>query len=82
MEVMDTSLDKFYKMVEAQNEKIPEEVIGKIALAVSWNLRIKKCGNMGVCCRWSKPCITCKLNCMSSTVMSNRQTSSSIVQGR
>ncbi|ELT91393.1 hypothetical protein CAPTEDRAFT_164038 [Capitella teleta] len=34
MEVMDTSLDKFYKMVEEQKGKIPEEVIGKIAYAV------------------------------------------------
>lgn len=34
MEVMDTSLDKFYKMVYENGQKIPEEVLGKIAVAV------------------------------------------------
>ena len=38
MEVMDTSLDKFYKMVYDNGHKIPEEVLGKIALAVSRGL--------------------------------------------
>ena len=35
MEVMDTSLDKFYKMVYENDRKIPEEVLGKIANVVS-----------------------------------------------
>ena len=35
MEVMDTSLDKFYKMVYDNDAKIPEDILGKIALAVS-----------------------------------------------
>ena len=34
MEVMDTSLDKFYKMVYQQNKCIPEEVLGKVSYAV------------------------------------------------
>ena len=35
MEVMDASLDKFYKYVYDNGRVIPEEVIGKIAVAVS-----------------------------------------------
>ncbi|KAF2879086.1 hypothetical protein ILUMI_27095 [Ignelater luminosus] len=34
MEVMDTSLDKFYAKVYKHNRKIPEDILGKIALAV------------------------------------------------
>ena len=35
MELMDTSLDKLYKIVyEKLNEKLPEPIIGKIAVAV------------------------------------------------
>jgi len=34
MEVMDTSLDKFYKMVYDNGHSIPEDVLGKMALAV------------------------------------------------
>ncbi|KAF5293601.1 hypothetical protein FQA39_LY03086 [Lamprigera yunnana] len=34
MEVMDTSLDKFYAKVFKHNRKIPEDILGKIALAV------------------------------------------------
>lgn len=34
MEVMDTSLDKFYPKVYSLNETIPENVLGKIAFAV------------------------------------------------
>lgn len=34
MEVMDTSLDRFYKMVYNQGTTIPEEVLGKIAVSV------------------------------------------------
>ena len=42
MEVMDTSLDKFYKLAFDNNKPIPEPVLGKIAVAVStlpvdWN---------------------------------------------
>ncbi len=35
MEVMDTSLDKFYKLAFESGKKMPEEVLGKIAVAVS-----------------------------------------------
>lgn len=35
MEVMDMSLDKFYTRVNDQNSRIPEDILGKIALAVS-----------------------------------------------
>ena len=35
MEVMDTSLDKFYRLVFDNKHTIPENVLGKIALAVS-----------------------------------------------
>ncbi|XP_064477964.1 dual specificity mitogen-activated protein kinase kinase 6-like isoform X2 [Ornithodoros turicata] len=34
MEVMDTSLDKFYRKVFGQGKTIPEEILGKIAYAV------------------------------------------------
>ena len=36
MELMDTSLDKFYKFVyEKLKEAIPENILGKITVAVS-----------------------------------------------
>ena len=35
MEVMDTSLDKFYKLAFENSKPIPEPVLGKIAVAVS-----------------------------------------------
>ena len=35
MEVMETSLDKFYKKIYANGETIPEEVLAKIAYSVS-----------------------------------------------
>ena len=35
MEVMDTSLDKFYLKVKDHGRKIPEDILGKIAFAVS-----------------------------------------------
>jgi len=35
MEVMDMSLDKFYKMLYENGKTIPEDVLGKIAVAVS-----------------------------------------------
>jgi len=34
MEVMDTSLDKFYRMIYPKDQKIPEEILGKIAVSV------------------------------------------------
>ena len=41
MELMDTSLDKFYKMVIEKGKTIPEDILGKITVAVcavSYNL--------------------------------------------
>ncbi len=36
MELMDASLDRFYKYVNRKmNQRMPENIIGKIALAVS-----------------------------------------------
>ena len=35
MEVLTTSLDKFYKLLHEKNKKIPEPVLGKVAVAVS-----------------------------------------------
>lgn len=37
MEVMDMSLDKFYIKVYKHNRSIPENILGKIAFAVSKN---------------------------------------------
>ena len=34
MELMDTSLDKFYKKVIEKGETIPEDILGKITVAV------------------------------------------------
>lgn len=34
MEVMDTSLDKFYRILHKKGKSIPEEILGKIAVAV------------------------------------------------
>lgn len=34
MELMDTSLDKFYKQVKAKGQKIPEEILGKITVSI------------------------------------------------
>ena len=39
MEVMDISLDKFYTKATANNIKIPETVLGKIAFSVSYSLK-------------------------------------------
>jgi mitogen-activated protein kinase kinase 3 len=38
MEVMDTSLDKFYTKVCHHRRQIPEDILGKIAFAVSFLL--------------------------------------------
>lgn len=35
MELMDTSLDKFYKMVIEKGLPFPEDILGKIAVSVS-----------------------------------------------
>lgn len=35
MELMDTSLDKFYKKVLERKKTIPEDILGKIAVSVS-----------------------------------------------
>ena len=35
MEVMDMSLDKFYKMLYGNEQMVPEDILGKIAVAVS-----------------------------------------------
>ncbi len=35
MEVMDTSLDKFYEMVYKLHKTIPEAILGKITVSVS-----------------------------------------------
>lgn len=34
MELMDTSLDKFYKQVIEKGKTIPEDILGKIAVSV------------------------------------------------
>lgn len=34
MELMDTSLDKFYKQVIEKDKTIPEDILGKIAVSV------------------------------------------------
>lgn len=41
MELMDTSLDKFYKKVLEKKKTIPEDILGKMAVSVSasWVLR-------------------------------------------
>ena len=45
MELMDTSLDKFYKKVIEKDMTIPEDILGKITVAVSpWSS-----GPMGRC---------------------------------
>ena len=40
MEVMDASLDKFYQNIYKNGERIPEEVLGKIAFSVSHKLTL------------------------------------------
>ena len=41
MELMDTSLDKFYKKVLEKKKTIPEDILGKMAVSVSasWVLK-------------------------------------------
>lgn len=40
MELMDTSLDKFYKKVIEKGKTIPEDILGKITVAVREVLHI------------------------------------------
>lgn len=40
MELMDTSLDKFYRKVLDKNMTIPEDILGEIAVSVSNCLRL------------------------------------------
>lgn len=39
MEVMDMSLDKFYMKANKNNRSIPEDILGKIAFSVSFELQ-------------------------------------------
>lgn len=41
MELMDTSLDKFYKQVMEKERTIPEDILGKIAVSVSVRRRCR-----------------------------------------
>lgn len=41
MEVMETSLDKFYPKIFVANKKFPEEFLGKIAYSVSIKMHNK-----------------------------------------
>uniref|UniRef100_A0A3Q2YBB1 mitogen-activated protein kinase kinase n=1 Tax=Hippocampus comes TaxID=109280 RepID=A0A3Q2YBB1_HIPCM len=43
MELMDTSLDKFYKQVMEKERTIPEDILGKIAVSVSGRRRRRRC---------------------------------------
>jgi len=52
MEVMDMSLDKFYKMLYEHDKMIPEDILGKIAVAVSAdNVSFYFCCNKGQNCQ-------------------------------
>lgn len=46
MELMDTSLDKFYKKVIEKGKTIPEDILGKITVAV--------CPILHILLYWSK----------------------------
>lgn len=59
MELMDTSLDKFYKKVIEKGRTIPEDILGKITVAVSHVLDILKpvslrLGGCTCACKYSK----------------------------
>lgn len=45
MELMDTSLDKFYKQVIDKGQTIPEDILGKIAVSVSTSWTLPTRGN-------------------------------------
>lgn len=50
MELMDTSLDKFYKFIyERMHERLPENMLGKITVAVSRCLLVCSVGGGGAC---------------------------------
>lgn len=51
MELMDTSLDKFYRKVLDKNMTIPEDILGEIAVSVSdlglgrgWGIQVPSLG--------------------------------------
>lgn len=51
MELMDTSLDKFYRKVLEKNMTIPEDILGEIAVSVSdlalgrgWGIQVHRQG--------------------------------------
>lgn len=53
MELMDTSLDKFYKQVIDKGQTIPEDILGKIAVSVSTSRApapSKECGEVWASC--------------------------------
>uniref|UniRef100_A0A3Q2UBC6 mitogen-activated protein kinase kinase n=1 Tax=Fundulus heteroclitus TaxID=8078 RepID=A0A3Q2UBC6_FUNHE len=52
MELMDTSLDKFYKQVIEKGLTIPEDILGKIAVSVS---SFHRQHHMKACIRYVKP---------------------------
>lgn len=58
MELMDTSLDKFYKQVIDKGQTIPEDILGKIAVSVStsWTL-------LRGACEKSRPGVSLILYC-------------------
>lgn len=60
MELMDTSLDKFYKQVIEKGLSIPEDILGKIAVSVGSPCRQRRASRQLmaltsltlVCCRY------------------------------
>lgn len=74
MELMDTSLDKFYKQVIEKGLTIPEDILGKIAVSVGVALggsvsrllaALQQCSSCHVC-RLSKLWSICTATCRSS----------------
>lgn len=53
MELMDTSLDKFYKNVIEKGKTIPEDILGKIAVAVRPAFFFFFCFSVFVVCNYS-----------------------------
>lgn len=75
MELMDTSLDKFYKQVIDKGQTIPEDILGKIAVSVSTSRTLpqgeyetsRPCVSLIPCCEETQvgpelPSSTCLLN--------------------
>lgn len=53
MELMDTSLDKFYKKVNEKGRNIPEDILGKITVAVRpVSYFALYASTYRVCCMW------------------------------